>query len=465
MSRTKRRGPLQSVQGSPTREVGVLLSALLISVCLASLGVAINFHRRLGTFFEPHARMPWVQFLTLFLMAWVAALLLLAYSRWRRVAIRNQELEDIVSSISPDVLLIVDAERNILMANAAVTRMFGHEIEEVLGRKTDVLYSDRRSSPGSGREVYEALEREGFHVGAAQGVRKSGAPFPLEIITGIMRRHGGGVLLLRDITERRQAEENLAQSQQRIRQMEKMEAVGRLAGGMAHDFNNYLTSIIGFGRLALESLGPNDPARTDVEEAVRNAERAAEMTGQMLMFSRGRNLERRPVNVPELITELGPRLRQTLGRDIALRLGPQAPDGTIQADRSALERILMNLVRNAADAMPQGGELCLTTERVQLSAGDCTAFPDATPGGHLVIRVRDTGCGMTSDVRAHLFEPFFTTKRSKGSGLGLTTVYGLVRQFRGLVDVESEPGVGTEVRVYFPVPAVAVSTPEGGGRG
>lgn len=435
------------------REWVVLAISLLMAFTLSLIGVIINFNEKISHFFQPHAKTITVQFLINFLVLWVIVLLVYSYVRWRRAAIKNEELEDIIESISPDVLLVVDRNRNIITASVSVLRMFGHQPEEVLGRKTDLIYSDRRNSQNAKHEIYDALEREGFHIGWAKGMRKDGRTFPLEIITGILKRHGGSVLLLRDITERKKAEEMLLDREMQLRQSQKMEALGLLAGGVAHDFNNLLTSILGFGALAVEALPEGHPARMDVQEVLNSAERAAKLTGQLLAIGRRQSLQIKCIDLNSAVDGMVLLLKRTLGEDIVLDIHLDNETEFVEADPGGVEQIILNLAVNARDAMPKGGTLRIGTSTVELDEGYCKAHMGLEPGRFGVLVMKDSGCGMESSVLEHIFEPFFTTKeRGRGTGLGLSMVYGIVSQCHGHIAVESQLGFGTEFKVYFRAP-------------
>jgi len=432
------------------REWEGLTASIVVAVLVTAVGLAVNFPDRIAGFFRPHASQPAVIFLVNFLVVWLVALLVLAYRRWRRATLRSQELEDIVDSINPDVLLVVDAQRTILMANVSTYRMFGYQLEEVLNQKTDLLYSDRRTIPGERHEVYDALEREGFHIGLATGRKKDGRTFPLEIISGLLKRHGGSVLLLRDITERKKSEERLLEREAQLRQAQKMEALGLLAGGVAHDFNNLLTSILGFGHLALDALPAEHDVRADLEEVIRAGERAAKLTAQLLAMGRKQPLQIRPLPLNSAVQGMAEMLRRTLGEDVDMKLDLDQSLGYVTGDPGGVEQVILNLAVNARDAMPRGGRLVIATSRVVIEEEGGRPLVGVEPGAYGLLKVRDSGCGMTAETRNHIFEPFFTTKDvGKGTGLGLSTVYGIVRQCGGFVEVDSEPGQGAEFRVFF----------------
>jgi signal transduction histidine kinase/CheY-like chemotaxis protein len=250
--------------------------------------------------------------------------------------------------------------------------------------------------------------------------------------------------LKREIAGREQAEEALRQAQ-------KMEAVGRLAGGVAHDFNNLLMVIRGHAALSLNCLAPDNPLRRELAEILKAADRASSLTRQLLAFSRKQVLQPQVLNLNALVTQVVELMPPLLGEDINLviHLDPQL--GWVKADPGQMEQVIMNLVFNARDAMPDGGELTIQTENADLDQILAGCHPGVRPGPHVMLAVHDTGRGMNEETQAHLFEPFFTTKdRSKGTGLGLATVYGTVNQSGGCVTVSSTLGKGTTIQVYLP---------------
>ncbi len=254
----------------------------------------------------------------------------------------------------------------------------------------------------------------------------------------------------RDVTERKRAEEALHQSERQLRQAQKMEAVGQLAGGIAHDFNNLLTGIIGRSELLLERPAAAT-ARRDVELIQRTAERAADLTRQLLAFSRKQVLQPRVLDLSAVVAGMGTMLQRLIGEHIDLVIDAALGVGRVKADPAQVEQVIMNLVVNARDAMPEGGTLTIRTGDIGLDDLFVRGHPGSRPGAHVMLEVTDTGCGMSAEVQAHIFEPFFTTKeQGKGTGLGLSTAYGIVKQHDGYIGVESEPGRGTVFTIYLP---------------
>jgi nitrogen-specific signal transduction histidine kinase/CheY-like chemotaxis protein len=248
-----------------------------------------------------------------------------------------------------------------------------------------------------------------------------------------------------DLTNQKKLEEQLLQSQ-------KMEAIGTLAGGVAHDFNNILTAINGYGTLTLMKMGKDDLNRLNIQQILESADRAAHLTRDLLLFSRKQPLDRKPVDLNEGIRKLGTFLARVIGEDIAFKTVLSGGSLRVLADQHQVDQVLMNLATNARDAMPKGGVFTITTKQVALNKEFTSAQGLALPGTYAMITVSDTGTGMDEETRLRIFEPFFTTKDvGKGTGLGMAVVYGIVKQHDGLVTVYSEPGQGTTFRIYLPV--------------
>jgi len=255
-------------------------------------------------------------------------------------------------------------------------------------------------------------------------------------------------LLLDDLAFR--AKER-ARYEERLRQSQKMEAVGNLAGGIAHDFNNMLSVILGYTDLARGALAADDPARLDLDEVMTAADRAKKLTSQLLTFSRKQVLKAQVLDLNAVLRSVHGMLEPLLGGAVELVLSLVEPVGAIKADQGQLEQVIMNLAVNARDSMPNGGKLTLETANVELDPSYAALHPGVTPGRYVLLAVTDTGIGMERAVLDHIFEPFFTTKREgKGTGLGLATVFGIVRQSGGHIAVYSEPGLGTTFKTYFP---------------
>jgi len=287
------------------------------------------------------------------------------------------------------------------------------------------------------------------------GVRhwtKQGKRFEVDLIARPLDFAGrrARLVLARDVSAQRQLEEQLRQSQ-------KMEAVGQLAGGIAHDFNNLLTAILGSTQLLLHNTPAGDPRREDAEEIRHAGLRAAELTRQLLAFSRRQVLAPKVLDLNAVVANMDRMLRRLLGEDVELATSLEPAAGAVNADPGQLEQVLLNLAVNARDAMPGGGRLSIGTTRFTLHEEHVERRHRMPAGDYVCLVVADTGVGMDETTQAHLFEPFFTTKEvGKGTGLGLATVYGIVKQSGGYIWVYSEPGHGTTVKIYLPrVPGVA----------
>jgi len=264
----------------------------------------------------------------------------------------------------------------------------------------------------------------------------------------------GRLWVYRDITEQRQLEEQLYQTQ-------KIESIGQLAGGIAHDFNNLLTPIMGYVDLGAAALPADHPTRGCLEEIGKAAERAANLTRQLLAFSRRQIIEPKVFNINDLILDMENMLRRLISEDIELATIPDPNLGLVKVDRGQFEQVLVNLVVNARDAMPNGGSLTVTTANVTLDDRYASGHPDVVPGEYVVLEVSDSGVGMTEEVKSHIFEPFFTTKElGKGTGLGLATCYGIVKQNNGHISVRSKLNQGTTFEVYFRITEELVSAEE-----
>ena len=264
-----------------------------------------------------------------------------------------------------------------------------------------------------------------------------------------------------EILARQETERERKSLEEQFHQAQKMESIGQLAGGVAHDFNNILQAIVGYGGLLLERLPESDKTHDFAEQIVQSAERAAALTRQLLAFSRRQILEMEDLDLNEVVHGLTKMIRRIIGEDVEIKVMEGRPLGIVHADRGQMEQVLLNLCVNARDAMPEGGILTIETENVAMNSEYGETHAWATPGRYVLLSVTDTGCGMDAQTQARIFEPFFTTKEvGKGTGLGLATVYGIVRQHQGMIQVYSEVGKGTLFKVYLPSCEHAASTVE-----
>jgi len=292
--------------------------------------------------------------------------------------------------------------------------------------------------------IGEELAIDAMHQGATDYVLKQRLGRLVPSVQRALRE-------LDDRAERKRAEEALRQSEKQFRQSQKMEAVGRLAGGIAHDFNNLLTVIMGYSQVLLTELGPQHPLRGKIEETLKAGEKAATLIRQLLTFSSKQSLDPKILSLNTAVTSLESLLRRLIGEDIQLVSKLDPTNGRLRADQAQLEQVLVNLVVNARDAMPKGGTLTIETAQAELTRSPVYHLTPLPPGPYVRLAVSDTGCGMDRKTQSHIFEPFFTTKgEGKGSGLGLSTVFGIVTQCGGAIDVTSRVGHGTRFDLYFP---------------
>jgi signal transduction histidine kinase/CheY-like chemotaxis protein len=273
---------------------------------------------------------------------------------------------------------------------------------------------------------------------------------PLTVFLFLSLGSLSGLLLAAIVAERDDAMHKRLLLEEQLRHSQKMEAVGRLAGGIAHDFNNLLTAIIGYTEIVLYSLDPKDDRRADAEEILRAAMRAADLTRQMLAFSRRQVLQTKVIDLNTTLAKIEPMLRRLIGEDIVMNVNGRATNAYVRVDPGQVEQVVLNLVVNARDAMPQGGRLTVETADADLDEAAAADVPGAKPGDYVMLSVSDTGVGMPPEIRARIFEPYFTTKEiGKGTGLGLSTVYGIVQQSDGHIALSSEVGRGTTFRIYL----------------
>ena len=346
-------------------------------------------------------------------------------------------------ALSRDMMGVVTQEGRWKRVNPAFGEQLGYDIAEIVGKSyTDFVHPDDLAST---LEMFSAV-----HEGNAPDSyenryrRRDGRYLVLAWNGAVDPVTGDGYAVARDITEQRAVEAQLRHAQ-------KMEAVGQLAGGIAHDFNNLMQAVLANVEVALLTESPSPGVAENLQEIAEAGRRAAELTKQLLVFSRRQPLHRVTIDVNDLMQGLMKLLRRVLPENIAIQPKPGQVTATISADKTQLEQVLLNLCVNARDAMENGGKLVLETDEVTLDPRDVELPPWAKPGRFVVLRVTDTGVGMSREVRERVFDPFFTTKGTQhGTGLGLATVYAIVQQHGGLIQVESEPGQGSTFKVYLP---------------
>jgi PAS domain S-box-containing protein len=350
-----------------------------------------------------------------------------------------------VFSQAADAMLILDDRRAVLEANPAAGALFGGSAAALVGRRLDELFADGDELAAAWRELLALGEAKREHrIASATGTHLVECSYRARVQVD---RH---LCIARDITDRRLLEE-------RVMQSEKIESVGRLAGGIAHDFNNLLTAILGYTELLINSRRPDDAALPDLQEIQRAGSRAAALTQQLLAFSRKQVLMPKEVDLNAAVLGLEAMLTRLIREDITLECHVADTPAFVRIDPNQIEQVILNLVLNARDAMPDGGRIRIDVARVRASEATLPIDYLNAPGEYVRLRVTDTGVGIPPEVRAHLFEPFFTTKElGKGTGLGLASVYGIVQQSSGHIDVESEERVGTTFTMHFPAIAAAM---------
>jgi two-component system, cell cycle sensor histidine kinase and response regulator CckA len=368
--------------------------------------------------------------------------------RIRHQLVEREELFRLISENAMDMIAVVDPEGRRLYNSPAYARILGFAEDELSGTSyfdqvhPDDLYTAQQAvkaatatNPG-GTVQYRMRHKDGnWHT------IESGA----SAILNAQGKVEKFVVVNRDVSEQRQLEE-------KFRQAQKMEAVGRLSGGVAHDFNNLLGVIIGYAEFLQESLEPENSLRGSVDEILKAGKRAASLTRQLLAFSRQQVLDPKVIDFNAVVLDMDKMLRRLIGEDIELStvLGPDL--GRIKADQGQLEQVLLNLVVNARDAMPNGGKLLIDTQNMVMDEAFVRRYPyPVQQGPYVCLTVTDSGIGMDAETKARAFEPFFTTKeKGKGTGLGLSTVYGVVKQSGGYIDIYSAPGAGTTFKIYLP---------------
>lgn len=383
---------------------------------------------------------------------------LTGYKRAAQLVKESEERFQLAARATNDVLWEWDIATDRIWLNESMQTVFGYAFDEI-GDRYELWRNGihPHDSEAIQQSIHQFLDGdEEIWTGEYRYARADGE-YATVVDRRILVRDDGGKPLrmlgsIRDISERKQAEQSLLESEARLRQSQKMEAIGTLTGGVAHDFNNLLTAILGNSQLALRDLSESDPLRRRLLEIECAGNRAAVLTRQLLAFSRRQHLERKVINLNDSIGDLTKLLRRIIGEDIEVAVRCSGDLATVFADVAQIEQVVMNLAVNARDAMPSGGKLMIETSNVVLDANYCRQYPYVQPGRYVQIRVSDDGCGMDAATKARIFEPFFTTKEiGKGTGLGLSMAYGIVKQHDGHINVYSEIDYGTSFKVYLPV--------------
>jgi PAS domain S-box-containing protein len=372
------------------------------------------------------------------------------------IAAREAHLRSILDTV-PEAMIVIDANGSVTSFSAAAAQLFGYRPEEVVGQNVKMLMPAPYRGEHDGYIGHYLRTGEARIIGygrVVKGLTKDGAIFPMELAVGEARSDGQRIFtgFIRDLTSRQKMEEELRQSQ-------KMEAIGQLIGGLAHDFNNLLTVITGNLEMLEMSLKDSNQ-RELLKDAQDAAQDGAKLTGQLLAFGRRQPLNPKPTDLAPLISNFSELLRRILGESIELHIRVTGSGNLCVVDAPQLQNALLNLAINARDAMPRGGKLTIDISRTRLDVDYAQMYPDIRTGRYVLVAVTDTGSGMSDQVRQRAFEPFFTTKPTgAGTGLGLSMVYGFVKQSGGNIQIYSELGQGTSVRIFLPL-AESVRTSE-----
>ncbi len=357
---------------------------------------------------------------------------------------KNEALLSSLFQAAPLAVYVADGDRLLIKVNDYAYEIFGYPPEEMLGRNSRFLFFCDEDYTEAGKTIYSSnTATKEFRMRKKNG----------EEIWALINRSylngrdasAGFIVIVQDITARKALEDQL-------RQVQKMEAIGQLAGGIAHDFNNILQAILGYTQMLMLSLAPEDKNRATLREVEKAGEKAAVLTRQLLAFSRRQVLQLGPLDLNRTIEDLMKMLHRLIGENIDLKILPSQDLWTVHADAGQMQQVIINLCVNARDAMPKGGRLSIETRNVQFDDDFCTGHEWARPGRYVQLSIVDSGCGMDQETKSRIFEPFFTTKEEgHGTGLGLATVYGIVRQHDGMIHVASKIGEGSEFSIYLPI--------------
>jgi two-component system cell cycle sensor histidine kinase/response regulator CckA len=437
------------------RASALALAAATLLVALAE-SLAEYFGHPLPLYLPGNAIGRWMFFAGTLLFAVNPVLAILETLRRQVAALReSEERFRRVFDEGPIGLALVGEDLRIARPNAWLCRTLGYTEAELMGMSIDELtHPDDRATE---LELSQRLFQDEIPLFKIQKrlVKRNGDIIWGNLVASVIRDQEGvplyGLGMLEDITQRKRAEEEREKLQAQLMEAQRMESIGRLAGGVAHDFNNLLTIINGYGQLALGKLTPADPLRATIEEIHRAGERAAGFTQQLLAFSRKQVLQPRVLDINRVVGQMQPMLTRLVGEDVELSIRLHPEGMIICADQHHLEQVIMNLVANARDAMPNGGTLQIETSAVERGESASQSEAGRQAGAYVMLMVADDGAGMDAETSRHIFEPFFTTKEvGKGTGLGLSMVHGIVEQSGGYIEVESKPDRGTTIRIYLP---------------
>jgi PAS domain S-box-containing protein len=374
-----------------------------------------------------------------------------------RMPSAERQLSFLIDGVTDYAIYMLDPDGVVTSWNAGAERIKGYRSEEIVGQHFSRFFNAEDREAGLPGQILDGARREGRFEGEGIRLRKNGSRFHAHAVINALRNERGELVgfakITRDITERVEAQQDLRRMQEQLAQSQKMEALGQLTGGMAHDFNNMLAVIISAFELCQRALqrGDSNKALSHVGHGLEGASRAAELIRRLLAFARQQPLSPKPLDANSLVQNMSEILRRTLGTHIDLETVLAGGLWAISADQSQLESALVNLATNARDAMPAGGKLTIETSNAHLDDRYAVQHFDVPPGQYVLIAVTDTGVGMTPDQSAKAFEPFFTTKETgQGTGLGLAQVFGFTKQSGGHARIYSEVGQGTTVKLYLP---------------
>ncbi len=425
---------------------------VIFVLLMSSLGAIVDrvLHPGISFFDDEHLIVGGITSLSMILLIGALETYLTRRNRMEGLLRESEEIYSTILRTTSDGFWVTDRKGKFLEVNDAVCRNLGYSRDELL--RMSVSDIEAVEKPEEILQVVQRIMERGSD--RFEGVHrcKDGSLRNVEISVNYLPPPNDRFFaFLHDITDHKLAEAEKGKLQAQLQQAMKLEAVGRLAGGVAHDFNNLLTVITGYSELLLQKIGKESPMHGEVEEIKRAGERAASLTQQLLAFSRKQIIEPKVVHLDHLVAEMHKMLTRLIGENTALQATTGKSLGSVKVDPGQFQQILMNLVVNARDAMPDGGKIVIETANVDLGEEYCALHPYVTPGRFVMLSVSDTGKGMSEEVKAHIFEPFFTTKeRGSGTGLGLATAYGAVKQAGGFIEVYSEVGIGTTFKIYFP---------------